>query len=77
MNRLSVSEEQAKAMNVPVLFIEGDVDMLIPPNVIRAAQRLIPGARLQMVADAGHSVYFERPDEFNRVLDAFLVEVGA
>ena len=64
-------------MNVPVLFIEGDVDMLIPPNVIRAAQRLIPGARLQMVADAGHSVYFERPDEFNRVLDAFLAEVGA
>jgi 3-oxoadipate enol-lactonase len=74
MNRLSVSVEQATALPMPVLFIEGDNDVLIPPEVIRVAQQHIPGARLQMVADAGHSVYFERPDEFNRVLEAFLRE---
>jgi hypothetical protein len=30
-----------------------------------------------MVADAGHSVYFERPREFNALLDRFLAEVEA
>ena len=77
MNRLAVTAEQAAQLRLPVLFIEGADDVLIPPDVIRVAQGLIPGARLQMVADAGHSVYFERPDEFNRILDAFLSEVGA
>jgi 3-oxoadipate enol-lactonase len=77
MNRLSVSAEQAAALPMPVLFIEGDNDILIPPDVIRVAQQLIPGSRLEMVADAGHSVYFERPDEFNRILDAFLTRAGA
>lgn len=74
MNRLSVTAEQAAALKIPVLFVEGADDVLIPPDVIRAAQAMIPGARLEMVADAGHSVYFERPDEFNRILDAFLKE---
>jgi len=77
MQRLSVSAEQAAALRLPVLFIEGVDDVLIPPAVIRVAQTLIPGARLAMVADAGHSVYFERSDEFNRILDGFLSEVGA
>jgi 3-oxoadipate enol-lactonase len=48
---------------------------LIPPEVIRVAQSMIPGARVAMVADAGHSVYFERPAEFNAHIDAFLAEV--
>ena len=72
MNRLPVTAEQAAALTMPVLFIEGEDDILIPPDVIRIAQGLIPGARLALVPDAGHSVYFERPDEFNRILDAFL-----
>jgi 3-oxoadipate enol-lactonase len=75
MNRLAVSAEQAAKLAMPVLFIEGEDDILLPPDVIRVAQSMIPGARLTMVADAGHSVYFEKPDEFNRVLDGFLAEV--
>jgi 3-oxoadipate enol-lactonase len=77
MNRLAVTAEQAAQLRLPVLFIEGEDDVLIPPDVIRIAQGLIPGARLELVADAGHSVYFERPDEFNRILNAFLSETSA
>ena len=75
VNRLPVSAEQAVALRVPVLFVEGEDDVLIPPEVIRVAQAMIPGARLTMVADAGHSVYFERPAEFNAAVDAFFAEV--
>jgi len=77
MNRLPVSAEQAAAIATPVLFIEGEDDVLIPPEVIQVAQQMIPGAQLRMVAGAGHSVYFERPDEFNALVDSFFAEVGA
>ena len=30
------------------------------------------GARLARVPEAGHSVYWERPDAFNRLVDEFL-----
>ncbi len=77
MNRHSTSADQAAAIRLPVLFIVGEDDVLVPPAEIRNAQALIPGARLEMVPDAGHSVYFEQPDEFNRIVDAFLTETGA
>jgi 3-oxoadipate enol-lactonase len=77
MGRLPVTPEEAAALNVPVLFVEGDNDVLIPPEVVQVAQGMIPGARLAMVSDAGHSVYFERPAEFNALVDAFLTEVAS
>jgi pimeloyl-ACP methyl ester carboxylesterase len=77
MGRLPVTPEQAAALAVPVLFVEGEDDVLIPPEVVQTAQAMIPGARLAMVSDAGHSVYFERPAEFNALVDAFLTEVTA
>ncbi len=59
-----------------MLFIEGEDDVLIPPEVIQVAQSMVPGARLAMVTDAGHSVYFERAAEFNALVDAFFAEVA-
>jgi pimeloyl-ACP methyl ester carboxylesterase len=52
-------------MKVPTLFVVGEVDELSPPQVIQAAARYIPGARVLQVPDAGHSVYFEQPEVFN------------
>ena len=39
------------------------------------AQR-IPHARFVKVPGAGHSVYFEKPDDFNRIVGDFLSEAG-
>ena len=33
---------------------------------------MMPKAEVAQVEKAGHSVYFERPAEFNRIVDAFL-----
>ena len=57
---------------IPVLFIVGEQDMLIPPPIVEAMHRQVPGSELAKVAGAGHSVYFERPEDYNRLLLEFL-----
>jgi pimeloyl-ACP methyl ester carboxylesterase len=57
---------------VPVLFIVGEQDQLIPPAAIEAMHKEMPGSELVKVPGAGHSVYFERPTEYNRLVGDFL-----
>jgi 3-oxoadipate enol-lactonase len=68
--------EQVRAMQTPTLLIVGEHDVIAPPAVIKMLQSYIPHARFAEVARAGHSVYFERPEEFNRIVLQFLAEVG-
>lgn len=56
----------------PILWIWGEEDASIPVEMGYAARDLFPEARFELVPDAGHSVYFERPQTFNRILDSFL-----
>ncbi len=57
---------------MPVLFVIGEEDIVIPPPFLEAAARAVPGAHVERIAEAGHSVYFERPARFNAAIDAFL-----
>jgi 3-oxoadipate enol-lactonase len=59
---------------VPTLLIVGEEDALAPPKVMEVMARRIPQSRLIRVAGAGHSAYFEKPAEFNRILGGFLRE---
>jgi len=54
----------------PLLVVAGERDSLIPPEVGRALAAAADG-RLE-VLPTGHLPSFERPDEFNRALTAFL-----
>jgi 3-oxoadipate enol-lactonase len=64
--------EQLAAFSTPALFIVGDEDPLAPPALVSAASELIPGSRVEMVRGSGHSVYFEKPDVFNQIVDSFI-----
>jgi 3-oxoadipate enol-lactonase len=64
----------APGLDAPVLFVVGEEDAMIAPDVIAAAAAAVPGARLLRVPDAGHSVYFERADVFNAALLELLRE---
>ena len=58
-------------VRVPTLIIVGDRDApFIPASRYMAGK--IPGARLEVVKDAGHSANLDQPDAFNRVLLEFL-----
>jgi 3-oxoadipate enol-lactonase len=68
---------EVASLLVPVLFIAGEDDDLIPPRVLELAAACFPDARLERVPAAGHSVYFERPQVFNQIVDRFLAAPGA
>ncbi len=57
--------EELAGMNIPTLFFVGEDDQIAPPQVIAAASRAIPGSKMLRVPEAGHSVYFEKPEIFN------------
>lgn len=61
---------------IPTLLLVGAEDSIVPPPVMEIMAQRIPQARFVTVSGAGHSVYFERPDEFNRIVMDFLSETG-
>lgn len=64
-----------KDLGRPVLFVVGEHDMITSPEMIREAQGLIPGAGFHEVKGAGHSAYFEAPEEWNTVVLQFIGNV--
>ncbi|MBI4278784.1 MAG: alpha/beta hydrolase [Armatimonadetes bacterium] len=68
--------ERVAGLRVPVLCLTGEEDAVMPPDAVAVLASLIPGARLERVPKAGHSVYFERPEIFNRLVDDFLKAAG-
>ncbi len=58
-------------MTTPTLLIVGQEDLIFPPQVMRAAQALIPNSRLEVVPGAAHSTHFEQPQAFNRLVSEF------
>jgi 3-oxoadipate enol-lactonase len=63
------------ALRAPLLCLAGEEDIVIPPAAVAVLASIVPGARLARVPEAGHSVYWERAETFNRVVDEFLREV--
>ncbi|MGH7763031.1 MAG: alpha/beta fold hydrolase [Candidatus Dormibacteraceae bacterium] len=59
-------------LDMPVQLIWGADDPLFPVLHATRAHALIDGSRLTVIEGAGHTPQAERPEEFNRVLNAFL-----
>jgi len=58
--------------SIPTLLVVGEHDRLFAPAVLEEVAAAIPGAQFACLPYAGHSPYFETPDEFNQVVGAFL-----
>ncbi|MCK5823837.1 MAG: alpha/beta hydrolase [Ichthyobacteriaceae bacterium] len=59
-------------MNLPTCLIWGDSDTVTPPEVAKEFDKLMPNSELHWVEKCGHSAMQERPEEFNRILDAWM-----
>lgn len=73
LSQLRRRKPQALAdIGCPVLCIVGTEDILIPPFAQEAIASVAPNVSVAYIDRAGHSAYFERATEFNRLLSAFL-----
>ena len=61
-------------IRTPTLVIGGETDLLMPPPLLEIYASHIPNSELVLVPEAGHSLYWERPDIFNRALLDFFAK---
>jgi len=64
-----------KIAGIPVLLVWGDRDRVVDPRSAAAIQRFLPDAKVEIVRDAGHLPYEECPQEFCRMVEAFVGKV--
>ena len=67
--------DELARMTTPTLLMVGKEDAVFPPYIMEAAHKLIPGSRLEIIPDCGHSPYFEHPEVFNRLVSEFVAQV--
>lgn len=70
------SAQALAALGIPILFLVGADDSITPPHIVRMAHQQVPDSQFDVIEDAGHSAYFERPGAFNRRVAQFLEEAG-
>ena len=68
--------EVLNAAPFPLLLLAGEKDAVLSPATVRRAGEPLPNARVEVVTDAPHSMYWERPDLFNGAIRRFLKEVA-
>ena len=67
---------EMRALTVPTLILSGDEDWpcLVPGILMK---REIPSAALSVMPNCGHTINLEDPDQFNRIVGDFIVQVEA
>jgi pimeloyl-ACP methyl ester carboxylesterase len=66
--------DQMKALTVPTLVLTGDEDWpCLQPALLM--KQTIPTAALSVMPNCGHTINIEDPDQFNRLVGEFLVQV--
>ena len=66
--------EQMKRLTVPTLILCGDEDWpCLGPGILM--KQNIPSAAFTVMANCGHTINLEAPDEFNRIVGEFLAQV--
>lgn len=75
MAKSAIRHNMAKDLhkiNIPVALIWGRNDKITPPEVAIEFNQLLPNSELHWIDQCGHAPMMEHPEEFNRLLKAFL-----
>ena len=66
--------DEMKALTVPTLVLTGDEDWpCLQPALLM--KQTIPSAALSVMPNCGHTINIEDPDQFNRLVGEFIVQV--
>lgn len=61
-------------LQTPTCLIWGRNDKVTPPEVAIEFDELLPDSELFWIDKCGHAAMMERPDEFNKLLEAWLIK---
>ena len=68
--------DKMRALTIPTLVLTGDEDWpCLAPSLL--LKREIPSAALAVMPNCGHTINIEDPDQFNRLVGDFIVQVEA
>jgi pimeloyl-ACP methyl ester carboxylesterase len=68
----AITFARLESIVVPTLLLTGDADMFAPPPVLKMFAMHIRHAETVVVPEAGHSMYWEQPEAFNRAVLKFI-----
>ncbi|HUJ63430.1 MAG TPA: alpha/beta hydrolase [Kofleriaceae bacterium] len=71
-NPMGFTKDQLRSIKAPTMVADGDHDEIIVLDQVEEMARLIPNARLEVFEDTSHFALWQDPDDFTRVLVAFL-----
>jgi len=70
--RQTITFEKLETISAPTLLMPGDQDLQTPPWVMRRQLEHLPGAQFVVLPEAAHSINWEQPEAFNRIVLEFI-----
>ncbi len=68
--------DRLQEITKPALLVWGKNDTITPAFVGEQFHEKLPKSKLFLMDDCGHAPMMEHPQDFNRILEEFLVEIG-
>jgi len=72
---LNVTAELGK-IKAPTLIIAAEKDKIKPPKYSQIIQENIPGSEFVIIKKSGHTVIWEKPEEFNTIVSRFIEKIA-
>ena len=66
--------KRLSAMKTPTLMLTGGADLLSPPAMMRLVAEQIPNCQFEVIPEAGHAAFYERPEVWNQFVLEFIAE---
>ena len=67
---------ELRQLTMPTLLIAGSDDRICSPKLVNELAAIIADSRVEIIADTGHSPYFEDPQPWNEAVLHFLDEIN-
>ncbi len=68
-------EDKLPKIKQPTLLVWGKQDIVTPPKVAKQFHDLLPNSELHFLDRCGHAPMMERPKEFTRIMNEFLLKI--
>ena len=68
--------DRVPSIQLPLLAICGDEDVMTPPKYSKYLVEQLPNAKSVIIPGGTHMVYAEKPEEVNKEIEAFLLEIA-